>query len=99
MAGAERGATRLAAEGLSALALSVRAIADESVYLRVGDVIIGTAAIGTGEALRLNPFRGAPATFNRGPGRHRRSGYLGAGRGRLLSADRAIVWGAWKRRR
>jgi hypothetical protein len=40
-------------------------------------------------------LRGAPATFDRGPGRHRRSGHLGAGRGRLRSADRAIVWGAW----
>jgi hypothetical protein len=67
-AGAERGAKRLAAEGLSALALSVRAIADESVNLRVGDVIIGAAAIGAGHFLRINPLWGAPATFDHGSG-------------------------------
>jgi hypothetical protein len=49
----------------------VGTITNQSVEVCVGDAIVATAAIGTGEAVCVNPFGGTAAAFDRRPGRHR----------------------------
>jgi hypothetical protein len=91
-AGTESHSTRLATERLDALAAPMRSITDQGVDLRVGDVIVRTAAVGTSEGLRINPFGRTAAAFDRGPGRHGRTGRQESRRGRcLLAAERARI--------
>jgi hypothetical protein len=67
---AEGGATRLAAQRLDALAFPVGTISNQGVEVCIGDPVVGTAAVGTGEALRVNPFGGTAAAFDCRPGPH-----------------------------
>jgi hypothetical protein len=89
---AEGRVTRLAPQGLNALAPSVCAIADQRVDLCVPDTIVGACVVGAGETMRVDPFGGTAATFDRMPRCQRRmqrgvSGWEGG----LPPAGRAIV--------
>src|SRR5215470_7346449 len=70
---AERGAARLAAEGLDLLSLTMLAIPDERVDLRIGDAEVGALRVGTSEPFGVFAFGGSPSTFHLSPGTHRRS--------------------------
>src|SRR5262249_10205632 len=91
---AKRGVTSLAAQRLDPLAPPVPSVANQGGDLGLGDPRVGPALIGTGEALRINPFGCPPAAFLLAPGCHRcaRRGHCRRD-GRLLTAGRAIVWG------
>jgi hypothetical protein len=92
---AKGGPTRLAAQGLDALAREVRAISDQGVDLRVGQAIVLTGAIGAGKPLCGDALGCAAAAFALTPGRHRWTGRSGCGLVRaLLATGWAIVGGA-----
>jgi hypothetical protein len=65
--------------------LSVDTVTDQGMDVRVGDLIVGTGAIGTGKALGRNALRGAAPAFAFAPGRHGDAGrrMVGGGRSRL----------------
>jgi hypothetical protein len=65
---------------------------ERRVDLRVADTIVGAGVVGTGKAVRVDPFRGAPMAFDRAPWRHRRMWRGGSGwAGQLQPAGRAIL--------
>ena len=55
-AGRERRPTGLAAKGLDALPRTMDAVADEGMDVGIGDVVIRTGRVGTGEAVHRNAF-------------------------------------------
>ncbi len=66
--GAKSGFARLAAEGLNALVLPVRAITNQRVDMRVRDAVIDAGGGRTREAVGGNAFGRTPATFDLAPG-------------------------------
>jgi hypothetical protein len=73
---AERGVAGLTAQGLSALVPSIHTVANQSMNVRVGDLVVDTGAIWTGEPLRVNAFGCPTAAFYLAPGRHRWTRWL-----------------------
>ncbi len=69
--GRESGVTGRASKGLDALGLTMLAIPDEGMDVRIGDAEVGTLLIGTGEAFGVYPLGGSSAAFDLAPGTHR----------------------------
>ena len=69
--GAERRPARLTAQGLDALTLAMRADADEGVDVGVGDTVIDTGGVGTGEAIGGDAFRSTASALEFAPGVNR----------------------------
>jgi len=92
---AESRAAGLAAEGLDAFGLPMRAITDQGVDLGIGDLIVGALAVGTGEPLRGNPLGSATTALHLAPWANwwPRRQSMGVACS-LLTAGRAIIWGA-----
>jgi hypothetical protein len=68
---AERGAARLAAEGLDGLCTAMLAIPDEGVELSIGVPEVGVLLIRTGEAFGGDARGGSSLAFDLSPGAHR----------------------------
>ncbi len=95
-AGGEGGPAGLAAQGLDALALAMRAIADERVNRGVRDAVVRAGAVWTSEAVGRDTFGCASPALEFTPGTRRRErGWSGWGQGCLSAAGRTIVGCAW----
>ena len=66
-AGSEGRSARLTAEGLDALVLAMRPIADEGVDGGVGDAVVGTGSIGTSKAVGDDALWGAAPALELAP--------------------------------
>src|SRR5713101_7302062 len=67
----ERGAAGLTAEGLDPLGMTMFAIANKSMNVRVCDTGIRALGVRAGKALRVHPLRCSSATFYLRTGTHR----------------------------
>ncbi len=65
--GGEGGLAGLTAEGLDALVVAVRAIADQGVHIRVGDAEIIAGGVRAGEAIGGDAFRGTTPALDLAP--------------------------------
>jgi hypothetical protein len=66
--GSERGTAGLAAKGLDSLGLTMLAIADQRMDVRIGDRKVQALRVGTSEPFGVDAFGGSPPTFHLTPG-------------------------------
>ena len=90
--GGAGGPTGLATKGLDALGLAMRAVTDQGVKLRIGDAVVRTSVVRTGEAVGGDASWGATAARELVPGeRPRRRGRSGWGKVPASPAGWAII--------
>ena len=93
--GSERGAAGLTPKRLDRLGMTMLAIADQGVELRISVAEVLALLIGTGEAFSVDPFGSSSPAFHLAPGVHRRRSRSHNRRvGAREATGGAIVWGA-----
>ncbi len=94
--GSEGGTAGLAAKGLDPLGLTMLAIADQRVDVRIGDSKVQALRVGTSESFSVDAFGGSPPTFYLTPGVYRTRNWPCTQRGSGGEmTEGTIVWGAW----
>jgi len=73
--------------------LPMSAITDQGMDAHIGDLIVGTCAIGTCKSLGRNAFGRAAPAFDCRPRSHCGMSHHGIDRGGVLAAGAAVIWG------
>jgi hypothetical protein len=92
-AGAEGGLAGLTPESLDTFSLAVRTITNQSVDLRIGNLIVRARTMWAGKSVCGNALASAPTAFANAPGRYRKVDGLGSDWGRRLLATAGAVIG------